>query len=129
MNLFQTEMNQALPISKPQNPPDPWHRRYGFTEEGDWTRLPSFWTKRARCPVTRKKIPLWRIAGVEIHWENLGTQLLRGNTEHAFEVSGQMALIRKAHGRGDLRQRAITRSCCQQRTGAVNPHLHKILMG
>ena len=61
--------------------------------------------------------------------EILGAQLLRGNAEHAFEVSGQMALIRKTHGRSDLRQRAITRSCSQQRSRTVDPYLHKILMG
>jgi hypothetical protein len=57
------------------------------------------------------------------------TQLLGRHPEHALEVSGQMALVRESHGAGNFSQRTIACPRRQQRTGAVDSHLHQILMG
>jgi hypothetical protein len=46
--------------------------------------------------------------------KGLETQLLRRDAQHALEVPGQMALVGKTHGGGNLGQRTVARPCRQQ---------------
>src|SRR6185436_19564586 len=101
---------------------------YAMNGNAYWMLLPSFWTNVARW------LEKMRSDAAPAHQSGRAdrksmTQLLGCNSEHALEVPGQMTLVGKSYGAGNFSQRTIACPCRQQRTRAVDSHLHQILMG